>query len=33
LLHPQGFKNIAAGAESMALKESISKAVETVIEN
>jgi len=28
----QGFKNIAAGAESMALKRGISKAVETVIE-
>ena len=28
----QGFKNIAAGAESMALKRGISKAVETVID-
>ncbi len=28
----QGFKNIAAGAESMALKRGISKAVDTIIE-
>ena len=28
----QGFKNIAAGAESMALKRGISKAVETIID-